>query len=49
MKIELNVSKATHYVSPSVMELTIDSEGVLCSSATHDSFIEDDDWSELFD
>lgn len=49
MKIEFNVLKGTGYSSPSVSELMIDSEGLLCASAVNESFTEDDDWGELLD
>lgn len=34
------------YVSPEIVLETIESEGVLCASGGHDSFIEDDSWGD---
>lgn len=35
------------YVSPTVTEYSMHSEGVLCASGVHDPLTEDDEWADL--
>lgn len=44
-----NCKKVESYVSPEVNWIVMDSEGVLCGSASHDSFVEDDSWGDLLE
>lgn len=37
------------YVSPWISVYEIQNEGALCTSGTHDSFYEDDEWIELLE
>ena len=37
------------YASPWISVYEIQNEGALCTSGTHDSFYEDDEWIELLE
>lgn len=37
------------YESPEIVLVTIENEGFLCASGSHESFIEDDSWGELLE
>lgn len=47
MKIKMSRHPSDQYVSPTVTEYAMHSEGVLCASGAHDSLTEDDEWADL--
>ena len=49
MKIRTISYLSDHYESPSIIVYSVLNEGVLCTSAVHDSLIEDNEWEELLD
>ena len=44
-----NLKEIESYVSPEMSLIVMDSDGVLCGSASHESFIEDDSWGDLLE
>lgn len=46
---DLNTWYDIKYTTPTLSVYEIECENVLCSSGSHDSFIEDDGWEELLD
>ncbi|MBO5498822.1 MAG: hypothetical protein J5990_05450 [Bacteroidales bacterium] len=49
MKQQTDDSVPALYASPEISVCEILNGGVLCTSGTHDSFYEDDEWIELLE